>query len=233
MKKTNKMIGENSIIEDDVIIEKNVMIGRNVIVRKGSILKEGTILEDGVIVGYRTLTRIYDDTVSVEKTIIGKGVLIRPNSLIYAGCRIGDESVINHNVILREATVIGTKTSVGCLVKSEGYLSIGNDCSIHSLCSLTPYMKIEDKVFMGPGTISLNDTEIDYKREIISEKKGPWIQEGVRIGGNSTLCPGIVIGKYAFVAAGSLVHQHVEANCKVAGVPIRVIGKIKENVCVA
>ena len=221
-------IGNGSVIEKEVCVGRHVTIGRNVLVKKGVHLADGSILEDNVIVGYQTLTGVYDKRAETRKTVIGGGVVVRPNTVVYTGCHVGEASVLNHNVVIREATLIGRHTSIGCLVKSEGYLSIGSHCSIHALCSLTPFMEIGDYVFMGPGTISLNDAVIDFGRKIETVKRGPRIKYGARIGGNVTLCPGVVIGKEAFVSAGSLVVRDVPDFCKVAGMPAKILGRVKK-----
>ena len=224
----NLRMGHNNIIEEGATIGDNVCLGNNVTIKKGVEISDGCVLEDNVIVGYQTLTRIYDEEAQVKRTIIGKHTLIRPHSMVYIGCHIGENSTLHHNVVLREATIIGHHTSISCMVKSDGYLTIGNHCSIHELCHLTPFMKIEDDVFMAPGVISLNDATIDYERTIKTEKKGPWIKFGARIGGNVTLCPGVIIGREAFITAGSLVTRDVPDYCKAGGVPAKIRGKTKD-----
>lgn len=225
----NLLIGQNSVIEDSVKIGDNVVIGRNAIIKRGMTLGNGCNIEDNVILGYSNLTRVYKEKAKFDKTDIGDGTLLRSNSIVYIGCDIGTNCKISHSVVIREGTVMGNNTSIGCLVKCEGYASIGNNCSIHSLSSITPFMEIEDFVFMGPGTITINDVIIDYERGIVTEKRGPKIRYGARIGGNSTICPGVTIGREAFVAAGSLVIRDVPDYCKAAGVPARVIGHITEK----
>lgn len=222
----NLIIGRNSIIEDDAIVGDDVVIGNNVIVKRTVIIGNGCNVEDNVILGYSNLTKIYDDKVKFDKAVISEETLIRSNSVIYIGCSLGQGCRIGHNVIMREGTKVGDRTSLGCLVKCEGYASIGSDCSIHSLSSITPFMEIEDFVFIGPGVITVNDAKIDYKRDVATEKKGPRIKRGARVGGNTTICPAVTIGREAFVAAGSLVARDVPDYCKAAGVPARVIGRI-------
>jgi acetyltransferase-like isoleucine patch superfamily enzyme len=56
--------------------------------------------------------------------------------------------------------------------------------------------------------------------------KGPILEEGAIIGANSTLLPGVRIGKNALVGAGSVVTKDVEANAVVVGNPAK---KIKER----
>lgn len=224
-------VGNHTLIEKNVMIGDHVYLGRNVIVREGTVIDRDCILEDNVIIGYHTLNRIHNTSVVQSGTYIGKGTLIRPNSVLYYGSRIGSFSMINHSVIIREGTVIGDHTSIGCLVKMEGYTTIGSHCSIHALSALTSFMVIEDNVFVGPGVIMMNDAEMDYKRGHTSEKKGPYIKVGARIGGHVTLCPGITVGREAFVVSGAMVTHSIPDFGKVAGVPARLIGYSEGRAC--
>ena len=55
------------------------------------------------------------------------------------------------------------------------------------------------------------------------------VQDNVWIGGNSTILPGVTIGKNAIVGAGSVVTKDVPANTIVAGNPAQVIREIGEQ----
>ena len=225
----NLNIGVGCWVEKATKIGDNVVLGRNVSVRPGTIIHDNCIIEDNAIIGYQTLTRLYDTSKTFISTIIRGDTLIRPGCVLYKGTEIGESCVLNQHVVIREGTKIGNHTSIGCLAKSDGYLKIGNHCSIHSFCNLTPFMEIEDYVFMGPGTMCLNDAKIDFKRKEKSKKAGPKIGYGSRIGANSTLCPAVVIGRESFVSAGSLVTRDVPDFAKVRGVPARVIGSVSKT----
>ena len=53
------------------------------------------------------------------------------------------------------------------------------------------------------------------------------VEDGVWIGVNSTILPGVKIEKGSIVAAGAVVTCDVEANCIVGGVPARILKRIK------
>lgn len=53
------------------------------------------------------------------------------------------------------------------------------------------------------------------------------VEDYVWIGGNSTILPGVTIGKHAIVAAGSVVTKDVPSNTIVGGNPARVIREIQ------
>ena len=55
------------------------------------------------------------------------------------------------------------------------------------------------------------------------------INDGVWIGMNSIILPGVTIGKKAVVAAGSVVTKNVPDYCIVAGNPAKIIRELKEE----
>lgn len=232
--KNNVSIDASALIDDGVCIENNVRIKENVKVGRNSIIKDnveinkGAIIEENCIIGYDDLTRIWDEGFE-RAVVIGENTLIRNGCTIYIGCRIGENSKINHNVVLREKTRIGDHTSLGCLIKCEGYIEIGSHCSIHAQTHLSSFMKIEDYVFMGPHCVTANDAKIDYKRNLGAAIKGPTIKYGARIGSGAILCPGVIIGREAFVGAGSVVIKNINDFAKVFGVPAKEIGTIREE----
>lgn len=88
---------------------------------------------------------------------------------------------------------------------------------------------IEDDVLIGPGAylLSVNHglkpkqrKELELKPVII--KKNAWI------GARTTICPGVIVGENAVVAAGAVVTKDVPKNTVIAGVPAKMIKKIDE-----
>ena len=55
------------------------------------------------------------------------------------------------------------------------------------------------------------------------------IDENAWLGANSTVLPGVTVGKNAVVAAGAVVTKDVPANTVVAGVPAKIIKEIGEK----
>lgn len=87
---------------------------------------------------------------------------------------------------------------------------------------------IEDGALIGPGVslITENHSEIPelrqhvYGRPIVIKRKA-WL------GANVTVLPGVTIGENAIIAAGAVVTKDVPDNMIAAGVPAKVIRKIK------
>ena len=55
------------------------------------------------------------------------------------------------------------------------------------------------------------------------------IGENAWLGANSTILPGVTVGRNAVVAAGAVVTKDVPANTVVAGVPAKIIKEIGEK----
>ena len=65
------------------------------------------------------------------------------------------------------------------------------------------------------------------RREKKAYSKPVAIGDDVWIGGNCTILPGVTIGNNVVVAAGAVVTKDVPDNCVVAGVPARIIKRLK------
>lgn len=83
---------------------------------------------------------------------------------------------------------------------------------------------IQDNVIIGSSDDGTNDKYMMYGG---AELKGPIIKKGAKIGANSTILPGIVVGEGAIIGAGSVVTKDVKNKEVVAGVPIKVLRRKK------
>jgi len=148
---------------------------------------------------------------------IGDNALIRSGTVIYGDVEIGRNFRTGHNVLIRSKTVIGDDVLVGTNSVIDGNCRIGDDVSIQTNVYITKETIVGDGVFFGPSAVTLNDKYMRYGVEL----KGPVIKRGARIGANSTILPGIVIGEDAVVGAGSVVTEDVAPGVVVAGNPAR------------
>jgi len=170
-------------------------------------LGAGTVVEDNVILGNR------EDGV----LDIGENSLIRSGSIIYSGVRIGRNFKTGHNVLIRENTEVGDNVLMGTNSVVDGNCRIGNNASIQNNAYITAYTIIEDDVFLGPCSVTANDKYMKAGAEL----KGPIIRKGARIGANSTILPGIVVGERVVVGAGAVVTKDVGSGATVVGNPAR------------
>ena len=89
---------------------------------------------------------------------------------------------------------------------------------------------IEDDVLIGPGAYLLSvNHKLNPKQRRELELKPVVIKKNAWIGAKATICPGVVVGENAVVAAGAVVTKDVPKNTVVAGMPAKVIKKIDKK----
>lgn len=164
------------------------------------------------------------------KISIGKNAIIRPFTTIYAGNKIGDDFQTGQGVSIRENNIIGNNVSVGTNSVLEFDNKIGNNVRIHSGCFLE-MVAIEDDVFIGPNVVFTDDPHPMNCPRYKECLGGAIVQKFARIGANSTILPGVTIGKNSLVGAGSVVTKDVPANSVVVGNPAKKIKSIDELTC--
>ncbi len=94
---------------------------------------------------------------------------------------------------------------------------------------VTAYTTVEDYVFIAPMVTTTNDNFMGRTEKRFQLKKGAIIKKGARVGANSVILPGIIIGEDSFVGAGSVVTRDVPARKLVVGVPARVLRDVPEE----
>ncbi len=163
-----------------------------------------------------------------DKVSIGEGALIGGQVIIYSGVRIGPGARVGDHAQVREGAVIGAGSTVGSYVSVDPGVVIGERVSIQTRCYITGGTIVEDDVFVGPGVTLTNDNTMNRHGPEF-EFEGPILRRACRVGGGSTLCPGIEIGEEAFVAAGAVVTADVPARTLVMGVPARALREVPDE----
>ena len=152
------------------------------------------------------------------KTIIGDNAVIRSHTVIYAGNRIGDNFQTGHYTLIRENNVIGNNVSVGSYSHVAFDCIVEEDVRIHTAAYIFEKSILRKACWIGPGVMLANAKYPSSKRtkEFIV---GCEIGEKAKLGMNSTLLPGIKIGKNALVGLGAVVTKDVPDNTVVVGFP--------------
>ena len=121
-------------------------------------------------------------------------------------------------VILPDAE-IGDNCNICSHIFIENDVKIGNNVTIKSGVQLWDGITIEDDVFLGPNVTFTN--ELVPRSRVIDKSnfKKTTVKEGASIGANTTILPGIEIGKYALIGAGSLINKNVPNNTLWFGKP--------------
>jgi carbonic anhydrase/acetyltransferase-like protein (isoleucine patch superfamily) len=113
---------------------------------------------------------------------------------------------VGERVVIRPGTMLfGDYRSKGITITIEDDVQIGS--GIHIYVSNHLFKVIDSKI---------DNTEHGLIKPVIL-KKGCWI------GANTIILPGVVIGEYSIIGAGSVVTKSVPANVIAAGNPAKVI----------
>ncbi len=152
------------------------------------------------------------------ETRIGGGAVLRSHTVIYAGNVIGEGLQTGHNVVIRENNRIGDNVSIGTGTVIEHHVSIGHGVRIHSQAFVPEYSVLEDGVWLGPNVV-LTNAPYPASPGAKDNLRGPHLKKGAKVGANSTILPGVVLGENSLVGAGSVVTKNVPAGKVVAGNP--------------
>lgn len=150
---------------------------------------------------------------------------VSPEAVIGAGTSIWNQSQI------RERARIGSECVIGKNVYVDFDVVVGNRVKIQNNASLFHGVTVEDGVFIGPHVCLTNDRlpravtpEGDLKTDDDWEVGPIRIRTGASLGAGSVVVPGVTVGRWALVGAGSVVTRDVADYALVVGNPARAIG---------
>jgi UDP-2-acetamido-3-amino-2,3-dideoxy-glucuronate N-acetyltransferase len=160
-------------------------------------------------------------------------IRIHPSAEVSPKAEIGEGTSIWHQAQVREGARVGRECILGKNVYVDFNVVIGDRVKIQNNCSVYHGTVIEDGAFLGPHVVTTNDP---YPRAINPDGtlKGndDWevrpvrICRGASIGANSVILPGVTVGSFAMVGAGSVVTRDVPPQGLVIGHPGRLAGYV-------
>lgn len=149
---------------------------------------------------------------------------------------IGEGSRLWHWVQVREGARIGSECILGRGVYIDRNVEIGNKVKIQNNVSIFEGVTIADGVFVGPHVCFTNDKlprAVNENFELSTNEDWELIptlvKKGASIGANSTILPGITIGEFAMVGAGSVVTKDIPDYYLAFGNPAQLIGEIDQS----
>ena len=142
------------------------------------------------------------------KALIDEGVSIGQGTRVWAFAHVVGGAMVGEDCNICDHTFI------------EGGVKIGNRVTIKCGVFLWDGLAIEDDVFIGPNAVFTNDSRPRSKK-YLKEPLLTVLKEGCALGAGSTTLPGITIGRWAMVGAGSIVTHNVPDYALVVGSPAR------------
>ena len=112
-----------------------------------------------------------------------------------------------------------------CLIEND--VKIGNNCTIKCGVQLWDGIELEDNVMIGANCTFTNDRYPRAKNKdwkLLTTK----ICKGASVGAGSVILPGLTIGSYAMIGAGSVVTKDVPDGEVWVGNPARFTKKIED-----
>ncbi len=153
---------------------------------------------------------------------------IQPSADVAEDASIGEGSSVWHLAQVREKAQIGDN----CIIGRGAYVGpgvvMGDNCKLQNHALVYEPAVLGHGVFVGPAVVFTND---HYPRAVTPdgalksahdwEPVGVTVQDGASIGARSVCIAPVTIGRWAMVAAGSVVVADVPDFALVAGVPAR------------
>jgi UDP-2-acetamido-3-amino-2,3-dideoxy-glucuronate N-acetyltransferase len=158
---------------------------------------------------------------------------IADTAVVAPDARIGGGTRVWHHAQVREGAHIGRECNVGKGVYVGAGVVIGDRCKIENNASLFEGLTLEDGVFVGPHVVFTNDrrpraTNPDGSLQTADdwELGHTTVRRGASLGAGAIVLPGLEIGRYAMVGAGSVVTRDLPPHELVVGNPVRHLGWI-------
>lgn len=143
----------------------------------------------------------------------------RDGLIIEDEVEIGENFDCGYYVVLRKGCKLGDNVKIWSNSVIDAGAKIGNNVRIHCNCYISQNVVIEDNVFIGPGTVILNDRY--PPRYDPKYWEPPIIRESSIIGGGVVILPGSHVGQGTIIGGGATVVKEVPPREIWAGHPAR------------
>ena len=156
------------------------------------------------------------------------GVKVQDSADVSPEAQLGDGTSVWHLAQVREGAVLGENCIVGRGAYVGTGVRMGDNCKLQNYALVYEPAVLGDGVFVGPAVVFTNDhfpRSVDpdgkLKRGDDWEAVGVTVRDGASIGARAVCIAPVTIGRWAMVAAGSVVTKDVPDFALVAGVPAR------------
>jgi len=159
--------------------------------------------------------RYFHPAALVETDEVGVGTRVWAYAHVMRGARVGDCCNVGDHAFVESGAVVG------------------NNVTLKNNVCVWAGVTLEDDVFVGPNATFTNDRyprsprmpEAAARYETLERWLSTTVvEQGVSIGANATIVPGVRIGRYSMIAAAALVTADVAPFSLMVGAPARPVG---------
>jgi UDP-2-acetamido-3-amino-2,3-dideoxy-glucuronate N-acetyltransferase len=169
----------------------------------------------------------------MSTTIVEPPARIHPSADVASSAVIGPGAAVWHDAQIRERARIGRNSILGKSVYVDSDVVIGDNVKIQNRASIYHGVSIESGVFIGPHVVFTNDKrprainpDGSLKTDDDWDVSPTHVRYGASLGAGSIILPGLTIGRFALVGAGSVVTRDVPDFALVYGNPARQAGSV-------
>lgn len=153
-----------------------------------------------------------------------------PNALVEPGARLGARTRVWAFAHVLPGAVVGDDCNLCDHTFVEGKVTLGDRVTVKCGVFLWDGVTVEDDVFIGPGAVFTNDLR-PRSRHYPAEYGRTLLRQGCSVGAGAILLPGITVGRWAMIGAGSVVTRNVPDFALVRGNPARFVGWVCQCGC--
>ncbi len=144
-----------------------------------------------------------------------------PTAVIDQPCEIGTGTKIWHFAHICAQAKIGASCIFGQNTMVAGDTVVGDNVKVQNNVAIYGGTTLENDVFLGPSCVLTNVTNPRSQVNRHSLYERILIRRGATIGANATIVCGVTLGRYCFIAAGTVVTKDVPDYALMVGVPAR------------
>ena len=154
-------------------------------------------------------------------TAIPMKYFAHPTAVIDEPCEIGSDTKIWHFAHICADARIGARCVFGQNTMVASNVIIGDNVKLQNNVSIYTGTVVESDVFLGPSCVLTNVTNPRSQVNRHSLYERTLIRREATVGANATILCGITLGRYCFIAAGSVVTKSVPDYALMVGVPAK------------